>query len=226
MSRFNVSNANSILELQKIYKNDFFYLSTLGPWIGMAVQSGTHAVGIGTVKHPGIIQQKSSASANSGYRYSTDYNSILLGGGEKTTIIFKTAPVLTTVITRMGFHDSSSEAPPKDGVYVKIANTTLTGQTMNNTAGSTTSSNYSVSADTWYRVVIELNAAATLANFTLYADDSDNVLWTDTLATNIPTATGRTLGSVVISLSIGTEAIVVGEVDYIDMVLPNARKVI
>lgn len=226
MSRFRVSNTNDLLYLRSKYSNDCFYLTSVAPWVISGVASGTHLVGTGSAKHPGTIQMKSTTGANSGYRYSTDIKSILLNGGEKTTVIFKTAPVLTTVTTYMGFHDSVSEAAPTDGVYSKISNVTLTGQTINNTTGSTTGSSFTVSADTWYRLVIEINADATLATFVLYADDSDTVLWTDTLATNIPKTGGREVGHTIISTSSGVEAIVVGELDYMDMVLPYERKVV
>lgn len=220
---------NLLNNINNKIKTDFlgFIGSLNGAWIGTATQSGSAGASFGTAKHPGLVGYLCHASnANSGYKMVTDATCILLAGGEKTTIIFKTPSAITGVTRRIGFHDTLDVNAPTDGVYVLISETTLTGQTMSNGTGSTTGTSYTVSTATFYRLVIELNADATLATFTLYADDSDTVLWTDTLATNIPTGAGRTVGhGDVCTLASPSGAINIGYLDYIDIVLPNARKV-
>lgn len=218
-----------IAEIPYKLKNEFTLAGTVQlPWVNSAISSGTIGVLAPIPKHPGVLSYSSHASnANSGYCFITEGSTFLLGGGEKTTIIFKTPASLTGVTRRMGFHDSASVSAPTDGVYIKMDADTLTGQTINNTTGSTTATNYTVSTATWYRAVIELNADATLAIFTLYADDSTTVLWQDTLATNIPTATGRNVGhGDVCTLASPSGATAIGAIDYMDIVLPNARRVV
>lgn len=204
-----------------------FVNSDYGNWTGTVIATGTICNVAGTGIHPGIIQHISSASANSGSRIMTEATSFLLAGREKTTIVFQTTATLAGVTRRMGFHNSSSEAVPTDGVYFKLNGDVLTGQTINNTTGSTTGTSYTVAASTWYRAVIELNADATLATFILYADNSTTVLWTNTLATNIPKDTGREVGHgdncTILNPGVATVA---GWLDYMDIVLPNARRVI
>lgn len=201
-------------------------LNCVGPWTLLAIASGTSANGNSTTKHPGTIIYKSHASnTNSGYGYYANQYTLLLGGGEKTTIIFKTA-ALTGVTRRLGFHDSIDSNAPTDGVYCLQNGDQLTGRTMNNTSGSITGTAFTLAANTWYRLVIELNADASLATYTLYADDSMTVLWTDALATNIPTGAGRFVGhSDVCTLASPSGATEIGTIDYMDIILPNARRV-
>jgi spore coat protein U-like protein len=198
----------------------------LKDWYGYHIGNGTKQVSASSAKHPGVVEYKSSAAVGSGYMYYTEQLAILLGGGEKTTIVFKTAATIAGVTRRMGFLDTSLTAAT-DGVYCKIADGVITGQTASNSTVSTTATNYTLSAETWYRLVIQLNEDATAATFTLYADDSDTVLWTDALSTNIPTEAGRNLAQQDVCYFTNPDETItsIGYIDYMDIVLPNARRV-
>jgi len=205
------------------YKTDFIGSSASQfYWSGAAINTGTMASTSTTAKHPGKLYFKSHASnADSGYYFYSMGDSLVLGGGYRFTEIFSTAATLTGVTRRMGFLDTTSVTAPTDGAYVKILNGVLTGQTVSATTGSTTSTNRELLADTWYRIVIELNTNGTLVTFILYADDSTTALWTDTLATNIPTGA---LGSGdVCTLATPGAATLIGYVDYMEVSFPNAR---
>lgn len=208
--------------------NDFLNANTQTyPWSSAAIASGTATGGGGTgvvSKHPGMIVYNSSISANSGFRTTILNYALLLQGSEKTTIIFKTASTLTDITRRIGFHDAVDQNDAIDGVYGEIVSGVISGKTANTSTRSTTSTNYTLLADTWYRFVIELNSDATLATYTLYADDSTTVLWTNTLATNIPKAT--TTGHTDICTYAGTSAIAIGSLDYMDIVLSKTRRVL
>jgi hypothetical protein len=121
----------------------------------------------------------------------------------------------------MGFHNSVDHNAPTDGAYIKIAEGVLTGNTANNSTLSATATNYTLSADTWYRVKIELNIDATLATFTLYEDNTNTVLWTDTLSTNIPTT--RTVGHGDVCTNSVSEVAVIGKLDYVALYLFKRR---
>jgi len=219
------SHTSQLADLMNKQWNDFIQ-NTPNPWAGTAVNGGTNPGIAGTSKHPGVRSFISSTNANSGYGYTTSGAPIVLGGGEKSTVIIKTATTLTGVTRRTGFHDTSDFNAPTDGVYIKILDGVLTGQAVNNGTISTTGTNYTIAADTWYRLKIELNSDATLATYTLYADDSNTVLWTDTLSTNIPKVVGRETGHGDICSYSSTTAITIGYIDYMDIVLPNARRVV
>jgi hypothetical protein len=204
--------------------NDFFASSSAQvPWTGTALASGTLGSSTGNVLHTGVVTYTSSTSANSGYRFVFAANALTLGGEEKTTIVFKTAADLLTITRYMGFMDATGIADLADGVYAKIVDGVLSGETSNNSTVSVTATTFTLSASTWYRLKIELNSDASLATYTLYVDDSDIVLWTDTLSTNIPIA--RQSGHGDLCFSTGTTAILIGFLDYMDIFLPNRRKV-
>lgn len=222
MLNFYKSYDADILDLACKQSNDFLSPTQVSPWTGAAIATGSSAGTTGTALHPGVIAISSSASVNSGYRHMTGTSNILLAGGEDTHICFKTGAALSPIIRKMGFHNSTNSADPVDGVYCKILDGVITGQTANASSISITTSNYLLTANTWYRLEIFLNNNATLATFKLFEDNSLTVLWTDSLNTNIPTAeTGH--GDVITKNTGG--ATVIGSLDYMDVCLPKARRV-
>lgn len=221
------ATAAALSAIAKKVSTDFISRNTQeNAWSANAINGGTVVAGDATVLHPGIAIYKSHESnANSGYRYFTDIYNILLGGGEKSTIVFKTKATLIGVKRRIGFQDSTSETNPTDGVYCEIANGVLTGKTANNGTLSTTSTSYTLAANTWYRLKIELNSDASLATFTLYEDNTNTVLWQNTLSENIPTGAARWCGHgdicILASPAAATE---IGTIDYMDLEFPNSRR--
>lgn len=204
----------------RIYNDFLVTTNPTGAWHTAAVNGGSPAYAGGLANHQGVYQHTAAVAANSGSRVYTEPNSIVLTGSEKTTIIFKTV-ILANVLRRMGFHTSTDQTAPTDGVYCKIDGGVLTGQTANNGTGSTTGTSYNLGATTWYRLSIELNSTATLATFTLYADNSTTVLWTDTLSTNIPVS--RLVSHVDICTSTAGSAVSIGLLDYMDIVFAGNR---
>lgn len=202
-----------------------FLSPSISPWSTLIVASGTSTGVSGSLKHPGVRNLTSSTTQNSGYGYNTTSNSILLCGGEKTTIIFKTASTITGITRRLGFHDTIDQNDANDGVYAEIIDGVITGKTSSAGTRSATTATYTLTASTWYRLVIQLNSDATAATFYLYADDSNTLLWSSILNTNVPNSVGRETGHGDISTYNGTSAITIGSIDYMDIVLPNARRV-
>lgn len=205
------------VRLRPYLSNDFLTTSSiLTPFLDTAVASGTinqPNAGVVTKDHPGWVRIASSTSANSGYFIGTNVAQILLGGGELFECIWRPA-ALANNTTRLGFHDTSTSSDATDGVYLEIDGSGIvTGKTANNSTRSSTGTTGSVSANTNYRATIQLNADATLATFTLYSD-AGAVLWTDTLGTNIPTASGRETGASFIITNSLTSAIDLCHVDF------------
>lgn len=201
------------------------YATSVTPWFSSTVNSGSINVGTGTAKHPGVGSYKCGTAGNGGGKIVLGATSLILTGREKTTIVFQTAADQSTVNRYMGFHDATTVSEPVDGVYCQIAyadtHAVLTGKTAAASTRSTTDTSYNLDNSTWYRLVVELNADATLATYTLYADDSNTVLWTDTLDSNIPTAV---TGHGDVCTGSGTSDIYIGYIDYMDVTLnPNWR---
>lgn len=181
----------------KIYTDFFKADNDLNdPWEGVTIGGGTMASVAGTSNHPGIIRLSSIATATTGYRFMTAVNCFLIAGAEHSEFCFKTGASLLNIRVRLGFQDSLTSAAPTDGVWIDITGATLTGKTSSNGALSTTGTNYGLAVNTWYRGKIAVNSDATEVVFLLYTDvaGEQTVVWTDTLAANIPTAAGRETG--------------------------------
>jgi hypothetical protein len=91
--------------------------------------------------------------------------------------------------------DTTTSADATDGVYIEMTQVggvdgTIVGKTAATGVRSSTGTSFVLVTGTWYKAVISLNAAANLATFQLYSA-AGALLWTDTLAANIPTAAGQ-----------------------------------
>jgi hypothetical protein len=157
--------------------------------------------------HPGIVMFRDAAAVNSGYRIMSEISAILLAGGEKFVVVFKTRDARTTSTVRMGFFDSNSVTEPTDcACFIMNGNGTnvdIRGRTRaNNTATET--SVQTLALNTWYTGEIEVNANATSCQFTVY-NENGTTLFTQSLG-NLPTAAGRETGFGLIGFESTTDA--------------------
>ena len=191
--------------------NEFWNTGGQPSWGSTAIGAGTQAVIASEASHPGIVRITQNG-ANTGFAWtqaSAPTTSFLLGGGEVFECIFRLQNT-TNCVYRLGFQDSVTTAAPTDAVYIHIAGTTADGRTYNNTATSTTGTNYTVSAGTWYRAKVVVNSTS-LVTFSILSMAGAS-LWSNTLTTNIPSAAGRETGMA--ALGYKTTA---GTVDLIDL---------
>lgn len=191
------------------------------PWKYYAIGAGTLTQGVSIANHPGIVTMRSGAAANTGMAFWMGYASdILLQGEEFTELIFS-VPVGTNIASRFGFGDNfSAAAAPVDGVWIDIAVLTLSGKTRNNSVESTTGTTYLLTAGTWYRARIVVNATATRVDFTLYSM-AGAVLWTNFLTTNIPTTTGRETSHGLHSYKTAVTATNLIDLDFMSLRMPK-----
>lgn len=206
------------------YRNDHFTPTTGAytfPWALTAIASGTTGSWSDTSNHPGITRISSSTSANSGaYSIFGNTSSLLIAGTERSDFILRPQTLAGTTI-RAGFHDATSITDAVDGAYFEMAQVggidgTLVGKTSSNSTRSTTATSYVLVTNTWYRLRVQVNAAANLVTFTLYSE-AGAVLWTDTLNTNIPTAAGRQCGNGLVATNSGTTAVALADIDFQDI---------
>jgi|GEM_PF-2840037 len=170
------------------------FTGTSGTHFGSGViNSGNQTQIDGTVPHPGVVQVGNNSNANGGVYWQVGGFSFLIGGGEAFVIVFQ-VDAATDVVAHLGFQDSFTAAEPTDGVYLNIDGTTLDGMTADNGTRSTTTSSYTISTGTWYTGRVTVNSDASSVSYSLN-DDTGTLLWSDTLATNIPTTAGRTTGA-------------------------------
>ena len=190
-----------------------------GIWSHSPINSGGFDI-VSLSGRPGITVFKSSGTANSGRIFGTGSQAIYIEGSEETEMIFYVPSLLfSTDIIRFGFMNIMDVAVPTDGVYIDINAGVLHGNTVNIGTSSQTSTSYTISSNTWYRVVIELNSTATLVTFELFNSPGTTPIWTDTLATNIPI--NRKTGHGVIGYSTSTTADNVLWVDWFDLDYEN-----
>jgi hypothetical protein len=129
--------------------------------------------------------------------------------------VFATPPAFTNITTRIGFHDTSSNADATDGIgYLEILPTGIASfKTANNSARTTNATTYTMAVSTWYAVLFDVISTAEVRCRVF--DNNGAVLLDVTNTTNIPTASGRECLAGVVNTNAGTTASVVGLViDY------------
>jgi hypothetical protein len=162
----------------------------------VAIASGTITATVAEgANHPGIVMFRDAAAVNSGYRIMSETSAVLLAGGEKFVVVFKTRDARTTSTVQMGFFDNNAAGSPTDcACFIMNGNGTnvdIRGRTRaNNTATET--SVQTLAINTWYTGEIEVNANATSCQFTVY-NENGTTLFTQSLG-NLPTAAGRETG--------------------------------
>lgn len=174
-----------------VFRTDFLSNNSVASWpfYSTGISSGTINFTTATANHPGVIRILASAGANSGSSIGTGSanTAIVIKGGEFFSAIFY--PIAFTNITsRLGFHDSASTSDAANGVYLEI-NTSgvISGKTAAASSRTSTTSTYTLSTATWYEAIAVVNANATSITYKVYSD-AGSLLWTDTVASTIPTA--------------------------------------
>ena len=206
------------------YGNDFIIDSYYNPYSINVINSGTYAYSTSNIdsKHIGVIDYTSSTNANSGVNINMATNQLILSRKENVNAIIKTSSTLTGITRRIGFCDTFSTTAPTNGIYIEIVDGVITGKINKNGTINSTTTTYTLTANTWYRINIQMNTTGTGVIFTVYTDNSTQVLWTSTVNTaNIPLNVPLSCGD--ICFSSGTTAILLGSLDYLDFSLPNLR---
>jgi hypothetical protein len=204
------------------YACDFLgaYSNAYAPWQSALFGTGAGVVspdaGIVTAAHQGVVKLRGGSAGTSGVRVTTDMGIILFGGKEKTTAILYFNSLATEGYV-IGFSDQSGSGEPTDGAYLYMSGSgVVTGKTASNSTKSSTGTTYTVSTAIWYEFAVIVNSNATRVDFEI-RNDSDTLLWTDYVTTNIPTASGRETGSQVVVWSSTTTSIAMCHLDYMSL---------
>lgn len=201
------------------YETDFlqpFATTSQYPFFGTAVSSGTatHNATNVSAEHPGIVRLTSSTTANGGYRLMTQETTTVLSGGEWFEIVFRPLNIAATTF-RFGFLDCTSVTDAVDGVYIEVPTTgNAVGKNASNSTRSTTASSTTLSINNWYRGRVAVNRTATETLFALY-DSNGAEIWSDVLATNIPSGASRAMAIGLIATESSTTATAMEDIDYV-----------
>ena len=190
--------------------------------VAASISSGTTALlaaadGSPTTKrHCGVARLLSSTTTNSGYKFQTDVTSQRMSGGDVFICDFAilTNPSIST--HRFGFHDTVTVSDAVDGVYFEVVGSTspvLSGKSSNNSVRTATGTTYTLTPGAWYRASIIMSYDGTRVDFYLF-NDAGALVWTNSITTNIPTASGRECGIGFISTNVGFLASTLAYVDF------------
>lgn len=169
-------------------------------WVGAAISGGSTSTQPGTTGMAGYnidgTQLSSSATAGSGYRI----NTITMARNYFGTIaqkfrLWAMPYTLTSVVSFIGFHDTTGGSDPVDGAYFAISGTTVSAVTANNSSRTTHGTTYTLAINTAYVFDVEVNAAGTEARFRIYEGQNETAVYDQTITTNIPTTAARGFGS-------------------------------
>ena len=219
------SNVNAQLAQIGIeWKTDFLHTYAATPWTYGAIAGGQNFSAVAVAKHPGIANMVTSETANSGGRFCTDTSSIMLIGAEKTVICFNASAYISDILVRMGFHSTVDHTAPVDGAYLKIESSNIAGVCSSASNTTITDTTYTITTNVWYRAEIIVNADATAVSFSLFADDSDTLLWTSTINTNVP-KNKRIAHSINATMSNPLSVKSALMLDFVSLSLPNRRRV-
>ena len=186
-----------------VIESDFFAPTTgaVPGLYGAAIAGGAcQGSGVADAGHPGTIVFVNKAStANTGYAFYSYGSSILLiNGGERASLVFRPSSNSATIVVRFGYMDVYTQAAVADGIYLEMTGDGATGlavvgKAVANSTSSTTATSYTCLTATWYQCSLEVATDKSAVTFTIYSE-AGAVLWTDTVSTNLPTASGRYTG--------------------------------
>jgi hypothetical protein len=168
-----------------------------------------------------VATVRSSATANSGWRwYTENLEMVLFGGANQQRYVFTTRvwidSLLTNRIIRVGFHDTATSAEPVDGAYVQFAGGVFEGKTASNSVRSTTATSHTPVVGNWFTIRIETNLGPDSVTFTIEDETGGGpAMWTDTLDTNLPNLVARGMGSGVILTHSLASAANIGAISHI-----------
>lgn len=207
------------------YAEDFFNNNntTLGPWQAAAISGGTWTTSPSTgdvsSNRPGVVFMRSSTTASSGYRLSTNSYAINLGNGEEANFIININSASSLSKTRIGFQDSFTPTDPGDGAVFNVnSDNTLSAVCWNN-GSSTTATFANIDKTLWYRFHIRVESSSA-AVFSVYLMDG-TLVETQTIVSNIPTDSARVTGHGIVCWNTGTAVQDICKADYMDMYFPS-----
>lgn len=200
-------------------------------WTPAAMSSGTATVapadGDIDGDHPGVVLLRTSATANSGYRYQiADLARIRLTKGAISTCILKV--LNTNAKLRFGWSDSiTGPTAPTDGAYIFVSDEIAYGVCRQGGTETATviGESYTLTLNTWYMFVVEVNSDATEVKFSVVSM-AGSELWTRTIATNIPSASGQNTSHGIVVWDAGTTARDMIAIDFMSMSYITGRPVI
>lgn len=219
LNELDVEKTDCNERLRPCWDADFISAATTAnpPFVGAAVASGTLVGNNGNItgSTPGMVRITSSTTANSGYRWQFDYDSLRIGGGEYCEVA-GVPLVFTATTTRLCFVDTTSSTDVTDGAYIEIDTSgNALCKTSNNSTRTTSSTITTLSINTYYRFAVEVNLAASSVTCSVFNASGVSQGTPQSNTTNIPTNSGRETRAGFITSNSGTVATALFDLDRI-----------
>lgn len=142
----------------------------------------------------GLKIRSHNSNLYSGYLFETAVQAISFG---QISAKFRAQLALNAMppgrLARIGFHNSTGDRNPTNGVFFNISDNTLTGRTAAGGAGAATT-DFMLSDDITYTLEIDVNAAGTLARFRVFEALDEVAVFDQTLTSGIQKAVGPGYG--------------------------------
>ena len=161
-------------------------LGTSAPMSNINIASGTadynrSLISTTETGHQGLVALRSSTNANSGFCFF--YGGAIINNGDKHVSFFQfKLPTVTDIKGYVAFHSSTTTAEPVNACFLEIVDNTGVFKTRR--ALTTASSSFTLSANTWYNLMVEFKST-TEVHFKIKLDDGTLVA-EFTSTTNLP----------------------------------------
>jgi hypothetical protein len=217
--------------------------SSGGDFVATSISSGTLRGNLSFTSHPGVMYIRNNSVAGGGVFISTlsglsavtTQSTMLISAGWKYEAIIHpqyTSPGAFVATMRVGFYDGpATVVDATNGAYIEMignsSGMTFYGKTANTTVRSQTATSYSLAYGTtaslnnvnWHRLVV-ICTSTSLITYEIY-NNSNTLVWTDILTTNIPT-TG--LLGVFIATSTNIALYDIITIDLLQMSIPTISR--
>lgn len=146
----------------------------------------------------GVMVRSSTIGTFSGYIWRLPSPNLRLGQGFAQSFFFDfrtPSTIDANLQTRIGYGNQFGDASPTNGIYFRNLGNVMYGITVRAGASTIDSANQiTLSTNTNYYGLIEVNSSATSARFRVWSGTSTTPVYDRTLTTTIPDAAGQTVG--------------------------------
>jgi hypothetical protein len=184
--------------------------ATVGLFAGTAISSGSNSTAIPAAALNGLNPfgtfLRSSATANSGYRYVTAAASDYFGVASRKFRAKCLWRATASNTVRIGFHNATNSADSNNGAYFEILADQVSAKTAANSVRTTHGTVYTLTADRHYTFDIEVDAAASAARFRVYENANAAPVMDVSITTNLPVSSANAFGAGVVATNSTTTA--------------------
>jgi hypothetical protein len=146
----------------------------------------------------GVMVRSSTSSLFSGYIWRLPNPNLRLGQGFAQAFMFDfrtPSTIDSNLQTRIGYGNQAGDASPTNAVYFRNLGNVMYGITVKaGTATIDSANQITLSTNTNYFGLIEVNSSATSARFRVWSGTNLTPVYDRTLTTNIPDLSGQTVG--------------------------------